>query len=172
MRNNYNSLIKAVGRLEALVNGVQNRMSTLAQTTMGWADGTQISDANFDANRTTHLEEATIGTLVTEIVHYPRFYYSTLTDLLEIFIELEPIQSDLTEIYTKFEVKLPTASAEEMASTIINLADALELRGALLRAPENQFRGAGLVRAATSPLAKRSPAKLADDMMDLIDDRF
>jgi len=172
-RNNYNSLIKAVGRLEALVNGVKNRMSTLAQTTMGWAYGTQISDANFDANRTTHLEEATIGfSRLAKTVHYPRFYYSTLTGLLKIFIELEPIQSDLTEIYTKFEVKLPTASAEEMASTIINLADALELRGALLRAPENQFRGAGLVRAATSPLTKRSPAKLADDMKDLIADRF
>jgi hypothetical protein len=171
MKNNYESLVKAVGRLETLVADVKTKMATLGGTSMGWNYPTQITDANFDANRTTYLEEAT-GTLVTETVHYPRFYYSTLTKLLEIFIDLEPIQSDLTEIYTKFEVKLPTASAEEMASTIISLADALELRGALLRKPESTYRGAGLVRAAKSPLAKRSPAKLADDMKDLIRNRF
>ena len=171
MKNNYESLVKAVGRLETLVADVKTKMATLGGTSMGWNYPTQITDANFDANRTTYLEEAT-GTLVTETVHYPRFYYSTLTKLLEIFIDLEPIQSDLTEIYTKFEVKLPTASAEEMASTIISLADALELRGALLRKPESTYRGAGLVRAAKSPLAKRTPAKLADDMKDLIRNRF
>jgi hypothetical protein len=126
MKNNYYSLQKAVGRLSDLVNGVQIRMIGARYHTMGWGYGTQIDDANFDANRTTHLEEATIGTIVRETIHYPRFYYSTLTDLLDIFIDLEPIQSDLTEIYTKFEVKLPTASAEEMASTIINLKTRLE----------------------------------------------
>jgi len=52
MKNNYESLVKAVGRLETLVADVKTKMATLGGTSMGWNYPTQITDANFDAKHT------------------------------------------------------------------------------------------------------------------------